>query len=49
MMPESERIVLAVRFWYQTWEDQTRLPSQILMTADRKSAMAGNIKEESSK
>jgi hypothetical protein len=49
MMPENEHIVLAVRLWYQGWEDQTRLPSQIVMSADRKSAMAGLIKEESTK
>jgi len=42
-MPEGERIVLAIRLWYQGWEDQTQLPSQILMTADRKSAMAGHM------
>jgi hypothetical protein len=45
MIPESERIVFAVRLWYQGWEDRTRLPERILMTADRKSAKAGLIQE----
>ena len=48
-MPENERIVLAVRLMYQSWEDQTDLPRQILMTADRKSALAGQIAEVSTK
>jgi hypothetical protein len=45
MIPASEHIVFAVRLWYQGWEDRTRLPEQILMTADRKSAQAGLIQE----
>jgi hypothetical protein len=49
IMPDSERVVLAVRLIYRQWEDTSKLPTQILMTADRKSAIAGQIKEESSK
>ena len=49
IIPDSEHVVFAVRLWYQAFEDQTRLPHQILMTADRKSAMAGQIMEVSSK
>jgi hypothetical protein len=49
MMPESERIVVAVRFWYQGWEDQTRLPTQITMSGDRKSVMSGLVKEDFTK
>jgi len=44
-MPENERIVLAIRLWFQSYEDRSGLPSQLLMTADRKSAMAGQITE----
>jgi hypothetical protein len=46
LLPDNERIVVAVRLMYQSWEDQTHLPRQILMTADRKSAIAGQIREE---
>jgi hypothetical protein len=49
MMPDTERVIVAFRFWYQPWEDQTRLPTQILMSADRKSGAAGQMKEEVSK
>jgi len=44
-MPDGERIVLAVRLWCQAFEDRTGLPSQILMAADRKSAISGHILE----
>ena len=39
-------VVVAVRLDYLNWEDTTGLPAQILMRADRKSALAGDIKEE---
>ena len=48
-MPDNERIVVAVRLWCQAFEDRTGLPSQILMTADRKSAMSGQILEVATK
>jgi hypothetical protein len=48
-MPDNERIVVAVRLWYQGFEDQAGLPSQIRMTADRRSAIAGQIAEVISK
>jgi hypothetical protein len=48
-VPENERIVLAVRLWYQGFEDRSGLPSQILMSADRKSAASGQIMEVQSK
>jgi hypothetical protein len=44
-MPDNERIVLSVRLWYQAYEDRSGLPSQLLMAADRKSAMSGQIME----
>ena len=43
---EADQIVVAVRLWYQSWEDTTGLPSQIVMRADRRSAAAGTIKTE---
>lgn len=45
-IPEDQMIVLVVRLDYMSWEDTSGLPSQILMRADRKSAIAGEIKEE---
>ena len=49
IMPENERVVLAVRLWYRQWEDVSGLPQQVVMSADRKSAIAGQIKEETSR
>jgi hypothetical protein len=48
-MPDNEHVVVAVRLWYQAFEDQTGLPSQIRMSADRKSAISGQIAEVTSK
>ena len=45
-IPENQQVVVAVRFLYLPWEDTTGLPAQIIMKADRKSAMAGNIQTE---
>ena len=45
-VPENQLIVLVVRLDYLNWEDTSNLPGQILMRADRKSALAGNIQEE---
>ncbi|HUA62709.1 MAG TPA: hypothetical protein VML19_28390 [Verrucomicrobiae bacterium] len=49
IMPDNERIVLAVRLLYRPWENTAGLPVQILMSADRKSAIAGQIKEETTR
>jgi len=49
IIPDNERVVLAVRLLYRHWEDVTGLPRQIVMSADRKSAIAGQIKEEISR
>jgi|SRR5271157_724359 len=43
MVPPGEQIVMVVRLDYQAWEDVDRLPSQIVLHADRKSAAAGDI------
>lgn len=42
-MPPDQRLVMVVRLDYQPWEDTDKLPAQILLSADRKSAEAGNI------
>lgn len=42
-MPPDQQLVMVVRLDYQPWEDTDKLPAQILLTADRKSAEAGNI------
>jgi hypothetical protein len=34
-VPANERIVLGVTLLYHPWEDTSRLPSQILMQAER--------------
>jgi len=47
MIPGSERVVLAVRLLYSNWEDVTGLPHQIVMSADHRSAILGQIKEQS--
>ena len=39
-------VVVAVRLDYLNWEDTSGLPGQILMRADRRSALAGYIEEE---
>jgi hypothetical protein len=43
-LPDDQKIVYAVRVRYLMWEDTTGLPAQILMTADKKSAILGDIK-----
>jgi len=48
-LPDHERIVLAVRLWYQAFEDQNGLPREILLSTDRKSALSGQKLEVSSK
>jgi len=45
-VPADQQVVLIVRFYYQPWEDMNGMPSQILMRADRKSALAGQIQVE---
>ena len=45
-IPASQQVVLAVRLYYGSWEDSTGMPAQIIMKADRTSALAGDIKVE---
>ena len=45
-LPMNDQIVVAVRLDYQAWEDTVGLPGTILLRADRRSAMAGDIKVE---
>jgi hypothetical protein len=43
-LPDDQKVVYAVRVRYLTYEDPTGLPVQILMTADKKSAVLGDVK-----
>ncbi|MGA3237031.1 MAG: hypothetical protein ABSG03_12040 [Bryobacteraceae bacterium] len=43
-LPDDQKIVFAVRVRYLSWEDTKDLPAQILMTADKKSAILGDIR-----
>jgi hypothetical protein len=45
-LPANEKIAVAVRLLYFQGEDKTGLPAQIVLTADRAAALAGNITEE---
>ncbi len=45
-VPPDQQMVLVVRFYYEPWEDLTGMPSQVLMRADRKSALAGDVQVE---
>jgi hypothetical protein len=44
LLGTNDQVVLAVRLWYQPWEDKTGLPDQIVMKADRRGAQSGDIK-----
>jgi len=46
LIPEGQQIVVAVRLDYLQWENTSGLPGLILMRADRKSALAGDIHHE---
>jgi hypothetical protein len=39
----TDKIALGVRMFYLDWEDRSGLPSLIVVSADRASALAGNI------
>jgi hypothetical protein len=45
-LPMDRKISVAVRIYYLPGEDTSGLPHQIVATADRKSAQAGNIQLE---
>jgi hypothetical protein len=42
-LPPNEKIVVAARLFYLEYEDKTGLPNQMVIAADRASALAGNI------
>jgi hypothetical protein len=42
-VPDSQQIVVAVRLDYRNWEDTTGLPGQVMVKADRRSVLAGNL------
>ncbi len=42
-LPPADKVALGVRVFYQSWEDRTGLPALIVISADRASALAGNI------
>jgi hypothetical protein len=46
LIPENQQIVFAVRLDYLQWENTSGLPGLVLMRADRKSALAGDIHHE---
>jgi hypothetical protein len=45
-VPDTEEVVLAVRLFYQLWEDTTGLPTEIILKGQRKAAVNGNIQVE---
>jgi hypothetical protein len=45
-IPDSQRIVLALRLLYLPYEDTTDLPAQVLMSATRRDVLNGSIKTE---
>lgn len=45
-VPEGQQFVFAVRLDYLRWEDTMGLPGLIVMKADRKSALAGDVQME---
>ncbi len=42
-LPPGERVVFAARLYYFEWEDKAGLPSQIVASADRDSALARSV------
>jgi hypothetical protein len=45
-VPENQQVVVAVRLAYASWENTSGLPGLIVAKADRRSAMAGQVKLE---
>ena len=43
-LPDDQKIIYVVRLRYLSYEDTAGLPAQIMMTADKKSAVLGDIK-----
>src|SRR5262249_28150418 len=44
--PDTEQVVLAIRLFYQPWEDASGLPTQIIMKGPRKAAVTGTLTTE---
>jgi hypothetical protein len=44
--PLDQQMVLVIRFYYEPWEDLSGMPSQVLVHADRKAALAGDVQME---
>ena len=45
-IPDDQQFVVAVRLDYRNWEDTSGLPGMIMMKADRRSVLAGNMQSE---
>ncbi len=45
-VPANEQVVMVVRLDYQPWENRVGLPDQIMLHADRQSALSGAIQVE---
>ena len=45
-IPEGDQIVVAVRLLYHPWEDTRGLPGLIMMRADRRALLSGDIQTE---
>jgi hypothetical protein len=45
-LPENEKVVVAARIFYLDWENRAGMPSQIVLSATRQAALAGNIQVE---
>lgn len=43
-LPDDQKIIYVVRLRYLSYEDTNGLPAQIMMSADKKSAVLGDIK-----
>jgi hypothetical protein len=45
-LPSDQKVAVAARFFYYSFEDRTGLPSQIVVMADRAGALAGQFQTE---
>ena len=44
--PDNDQVVIAVRLFYQPWEDASGLPTQVVMKGPRKAAVTGTLTTE---
>jgi hypothetical protein len=42
-IPPDQHLVLAIRLWYASWENSDGMPAQVVASATRADAQAGNI------